>query len=89
MLSKPFMLEFDFFIEIANELTVLLIGLRMIQLAFSDMDYPKTLEHGMFTIGIVCFLILINLMRFVYGIYLLIKRAAQKKDFAKVKNLEV
>ena len=79
----------DTFIEGFNELILLMIGARMIYLINSTMDYSAQNEFGIFTIIIVCLLILINLIRLIYGICLRIQMCADQKKSAQVTDKEI
>ena len=68
LLSKPYEMEVDLFVEFINEVIILIVGARMVQLSITDMDYSQRVEFGIFSIAFVCLLILINIIRWVYGI---------------------
>ena len=89
LLMKPYKMEADVFIEIINEVILLFIGLRYIQLNYTTMEYSKEVEFGYFTIALVCLLILNNIIRWIYGIYLRIQKCFDQKNQAKVVDQEI
>ena len=89
LLTKPYKIETDIFIEIINEGILLFISLRYIQLNYTTMEYSKQVEFGYFTIALVCLLILNNIIRWIYGIYLRIQKCFDKKNQAKIFDKEI
>ena len=61
----------------------------MIELIDASMDYSKQIEFGIFTIGFVCLLILINIIRWIYAIYLYVQRSMSQKKQAKVSDKQL
>ena len=89
---KPFTIELDNLVEGVNEIIILLLGLRIITLFDDSMDFGTRVEYGIFSISFISLLILINCIRWIFGLYLTIKLKYQRKkqqSEIKVEEAEV
>ena len=69
--TRPFVIEIDNLVEGVSEIIIVLYGLSKSRL-FKENTFKERVDHGHFSIGLLCFLIAVNFARWVYGIYLVI-----------------
>ena len=70
---RPFAIEVDNLVEGVSEIIIFLLGLRMITLFDDALDFDARVDYGNFSIGFLILLILVHWMRWLYGVYLVIK----------------
>ena len=85
---KPYKIEADNISEFVNEIMLVLYGLRSLSLLDISADFDQRVNYGNFSICFVLLLIVINIIRWVYGIYSMISLRFQKKDKSKVETFE-